>query len=539
LVNERPPNGFKINIGSAVTGLVNGKTIPSSLRRNGLPKSIDPLPLKKRHLRRYQKMASESEEPANLTTQTISGEPLCEEPLIVRSPVALEQQVQIVLADSVNDLQPHNEELITSSDQISLREQTLLKVNSSVASSFIETKNSTVTSQTYALTVTTSDTGIHQRRPSDPRLVNNSPGASTNTALSPGYGVPVVTSSVSPVAVVTPIAGQSVMQFSQNNDSSGTPGKKKVSLLEYRNRSRNRLSVDLPPRTFPQHTAVVTPPSNSSSASGFPSSVIKSSSLSASLPNLSASSATPSLVHRPVASSGELNGPHLEPVSPDSEDKPSGLLRRLPKTRSSAYDRGSSSSREGKGFMYGDGDSRLKREIQKKHEELTKKEESLAKVNEKLSSFFTVHLQKDSVSKHSSVVGRSPSNSTSSNESSNPPAEITGDAMEIEDEDSNSNANIYISPPMAVASSHAHSTHIPHRPSLLSQFPQNYRISHSHPPHYIATAAPQLPSPSQPASRIPNSSPQYLVTSPSAPAHVRFQSPYQATPSQTAGFYHH
>lgn len=176
-------------------------------------------------------MASESEEPANSTMQTISGESLCEEPLIVRSPVALEQQVQIVLADSVNDLQPHKEEPITSSDQISLREQTLLKVNTSVTSSCIETKNSTVTSQTYALTVTTSDTGIHQRRPSDPRLVNNSPVASTNPVLSPGYGVPVVTSSVSPVAVVTPIAGQSVMQFSQSNDSSGTPGKKKVRKL--------------------------------------------------------------------------------------------------------------------------------------------------------------------------------------------------------------------------------------------------------------------------------------------------------------------
>ena len=37
MVNERPPNGFKLNVGS---GLVNGKTIPSSLRRNGLPKII-------------------------------------------------------------------------------------------------------------------------------------------------------------------------------------------------------------------------------------------------------------------------------------------------------------------------------------------------------------------------------------------------------------------------------------------------------------------------------------------------------------------
>ena len=98
----------------------------------------------------------------------------------------------------------------------------------------------------------------------------------------------------------------------------------KVSLLEYRNRSRNRLSVDLPSRMLPQHTTVVTPPSNSSSSSAFSSSVIKSSSLSASLPNLNACSTAPSLLHRPVTNSGEMNGPHLEPVSPDMEDKSSG-----------------------------------------------------------------------------------------------------------------------------------------------------------------------------------------------------------------------
>ena len=180
-------------------------------------------------------MDSESEEPANLTRQTISGEPLCEEPLIVSSPVALEQQVQIVLADSVNDLQPHKEdqeESIINNEQISMREQTFLKINTSIASSCIETKHSTVTSQNYTtITVTTSESGLLQRRPSDPRLVNNSPVTSTNPVLSPSYGVPVVTSSVSPVAVVTPIAGQSVMQFSQSNDSSGTPGKKKVRKL--------------------------------------------------------------------------------------------------------------------------------------------------------------------------------------------------------------------------------------------------------------------------------------------------------------------
>lgn len=44
--------------------------------------------------------------------------------------------------------------------------------------------------------------------------------------------------------------------------------------------------------------------------------------------------------------------------------------------------------------------------------------------------------------------------------------------MEIEDEDSNSNSNIYENNLMAAPSSHSHSQHIPHRPSLLSQFAQ-------------------------------------------------------------------
>ena len=49
---------------------------------------------------------------------------------------------------------------------------------------------------------------------------------------------------------------------------------------------------------------------------------------------------------------------------------------------------------------------------------------------------------------------------------------LSGDAMEIEDDDSNSNSKIYVNTPMAAPSSHTHSTHIPHRPSLLSQFTQ-------------------------------------------------------------------
>ena len=98
-----------------------------------------------------------------------------------------------------------------------------------------------------------------------------------------------------------------------------------VSLLEYRNRSRNRLSVDIP-RPLPPNPVPVTAPSGAPS-SVFSSSIIKSSSLSTSLPNLSVPSTSPSLVHRPVVSSGEMNGPHLEPVSPDLEDKSSGKQR--------------------------------------------------------------------------------------------------------------------------------------------------------------------------------------------------------------------
>lgn len=205
-----------------------------------------------------------------------------------------------------------------------------------------------------------------------------------------------------------------------------------------------------------------------------------------------------------------------------------GSVQRVAKISNSAYGRVSTTS--SRSSMFGEVDSRLKRDIQTKH------------AQEKLTSFIAEQLQKGSIQKSSkppSVVGRSPSTSTSS-ESSNPATELTGDAMEIEDEDSNSNSNIYENNLMAAPSSHSHSQHIPHRPSLLSQFAQpNYRISHSQQPMYLATAAPQLTSPSQPPTRLPSSSPQYLVTSPSAPAHVRFQPPYQAAPSQTAGFYHH
>ena len=48
MVNERPPNGFKLNASNAMSGLVNGKTITSSLRRNGLPKIMGKYPFARR-----------------------------------------------------------------------------------------------------------------------------------------------------------------------------------------------------------------------------------------------------------------------------------------------------------------------------------------------------------------------------------------------------------------------------------------------------------------------------------------------------------
>ena len=175
-------------------------------------------------------MSSEPDQPAN-STRTLASEPVCGGPLIVSSPVALEQQVQIVLADSVNDLQPHKEEPLTTNEQIPRREELLLKVNTSNTPSVLETTNSSVTSQNNTITVTTGGSGILQRRPSDPRLVNNSPVTSTTPVISPGYGPPVATSAVSPVGVVAHITGQPVLQLSQSNDTSGTPAKKKVRKL--------------------------------------------------------------------------------------------------------------------------------------------------------------------------------------------------------------------------------------------------------------------------------------------------------------------
>lgn len=530
LTNDRPPNGVRINVNNTMHRPVNGKMIPPALRRNGLPKMIDPLPPKKRRLRIFHNLSSEwNETPGMLLSQALREA----EPLYVSSPAPLEQPVQIVLADSVNNLQPHRGEATTNNEQPFSTEDSLLRIKTSTTPSGTEPPyvNSTVT-------LATNSAEISQRRPIDPRLGNSCPVTSSgvNPALSPGGGWPVATSAVPALAVT----GQPVLSYSQNNDSSGTPGKKKVSLLEYRNRSRNRLSVDLP-RPLPPSTAPSTAPVSASVAL-FSSSVIKS---AVSLPNLTVSPAPSTITHRPVSSVAEMNGPHLEPVSPDLEDK-SGLSQQSSKFPNSSFGRGVFSSRlEIKGAMNADGDSRLKREIQKKHEQLSRKEQEKVLFAEKLTSLISEELQKDSKAKPSSMMGRSPS--TSSSESSNPSAEFLGDAMEIEDDDNNSNSSIYVNTPVISHSTHlshstlAHSTQIPQRSSLLSQFHQpsvNHRIGH--PPVYVSQqAAHQLSSPSQPPPRLPSNSPKYLVTSPSGSAHVRFQSPYQGSPSQTAGFFHH
>ncbi|KAK2571082.1 Inactive histone-lysine N-methyltransferase 2E [Acropora cervicornis] len=481
LTNDRPPNGVRINVNNTMH--------------------------RPRRLRIFHNLSSEwNETPGTLLSQALREA----EPLYVSSPAPLEQPVQIVLADSVNNLQPHREEATTNNEQPFSTEDSLLRIKTSTTPSGTEPPylNSTVTSATNSAE-------ISQRRPIDPRLGNSCPVSSSgvNPALSPGGGWPVATSAVPALAVT----GQPVLSYSQNNDSSGTPGKKKVSLLEYRNRSRNRLSVDLP-RPLPPSTAPSTAPVSASVA--LFSSVIKS---AVSLPNLTVSPAPSTITHRPVSSVAEMNGPHLEPVSPDLEDK-SGLSQQSSKFPNSSFGRGVYSSRlEIKGAMNADGDSRLKREIQKKHEQLSRKEQEKVLFAEKLTSLISEELQKDSKAKPSSMMGRSPS--TSSSESSNPSAEF----LVISHSTHLSHSTL------------AHSTQIPQRSSLLSQFHQpsvNHRIGH--PPVYVSQqAAHQLSSPSQPPPRLPSNSPKYLVTSPSGSAHVRFQSPYQGSPSQTAGFFHH
>ena len=190
----------------------------SPLRLYRLIAFADPLPPKKRHLRIFHNSSSEWNE----TSGTLLSQALREaEPLYVSSPSPLEQQVQIVLADSVNNLQPHREEPTANSEQPFSREDSLLRIKTSTTPSGAESPylNSTVT-------LAASSAVISQRRPSDPRLGNSCPvsSSSVNPALSPGDGWPVVTSAVPALAVT----GQPVLSYSQNNDSSGTPGKKKV-----------------------------------------------------------------------------------------------------------------------------------------------------------------------------------------------------------------------------------------------------------------------------------------------------------------------
>ena len=123
------------------------------------------------------------------------------------------------MADSVNNLQPHRNETISNNEQFLAKEDSLLRIKTSTTSSGDERPylNSTAT-------IATSNAAISQRRPGDPRLVNNFPVSSnTSPAVSSGGGWPVVSSDVH-----APATGQQVLQFSQHGDSSGTPGKKKV-----------------------------------------------------------------------------------------------------------------------------------------------------------------------------------------------------------------------------------------------------------------------------------------------------------------------
>ena len=192
----------------------------------------DPLPLKKRHLKKFQTMSSE---PAKLTTAVASecrgNEPCCDEPLIVSSPVALEQQVQIVLADSVNDLQPHKQETRLGTELLSLREGKLVRPHTTAALSSVDSNVLTANTQTAGNGVSTTSMTISLWRPSDPRLVNISPVSSTYPPiLPPSSGVAPVVNVTSPVSASLP--SQSVSLFPQGSDySSGTPGKKKVSKL--------------------------------------------------------------------------------------------------------------------------------------------------------------------------------------------------------------------------------------------------------------------------------------------------------------------
>ena len=190
----------------------------SSSRLCRLISFADPLPPKKRHLRIFHNLSSDwNETPGTLLSQALREA----EPLYVSSPAPLEQPVQIVLADSVNNLQPHQEEATTNNEQPFSTEDSLLRIKTSTTPSGTEPPyvNSTVT-------LATNSAEISQRRPSDPRLGNSCPVSSSgvNPALSPGGGWPVVTSAVPALAV----AGQPVLSYSQHNDSSGTPGKKKV-----------------------------------------------------------------------------------------------------------------------------------------------------------------------------------------------------------------------------------------------------------------------------------------------------------------------
>ncbi|XP_031561912.1 inactive histone-lysine N-methyltransferase 2E-like isoform X2 [Actinia tenebrosa] len=341
------------------------------------------------------------------------------------------------------------------------------------------------------------------RRPSDPRLLSPSASISQQFPQQP-------TSTVIQTVPITTSVTQS------SDVSSGTPGKKKVSLLEYRNRSLQRLSGDGSKPSQP--TSSSSTPLGSSSASSVATSVVRSN--SEPQPSLSSSA----LIKKPK--NWEANGPRIEPISPDENERiklSTSSMTGLTTCNTPLF------------------------------EALAKKEVGMNMYNKKLSALISEQLLSDP--KYSPTSSKSPS--TASNSPSIPPPPPPpldtagkGDAMEIEEEDGVSDQKIFLTTPL-VSTSRTPIQPSTQPTSLISEYGHPHQISEYHPSVHdqhlhtraqnlmvpmMQPSSSQLPSHSQ--SRI--TSTPYLVAataSPAMPSQVRFPS-YQNPSLQSTTYYH-
>ncbi|XP_048584518.1 inactive histone-lysine N-methyltransferase 2E isoform X2 [Nematostella vectensis] len=596
---NKPPNGLKQRV--PVSPISGSKSSTRTIK--------EPLPLKKRHLKTFQdtpvtdmcsttsSLASTisfstaptvnhvSNRPSDCPSSELLSSPPNISTLVITAPsvitsVALPEEKQSLVHDltpsehqtnlAVSVCEPGNysqsllgtysRQLDTRTDQIHVDAKPELRtplvtadISPEQPSPRSELEKRAI-SDYQPLTINAS----YHRRPSEPRIVSpagSSLASPTSIATSVITGVtglhPVTVSHHQPLSVITSLVSASVSSTTDMQNS--TPGKKKVSLLEYRKRSQQRLSGD-----SPRSTTAPSVVNSSLSPSSTPSSTPLKGTSSSPLQNMSTSNVDSHTGVSQISTAGGVsstNGPCLEPVSPDDDDSHSNGSFRSSSSLTATSTLLTGSPKFGSLATV---DPVLRKQlVQKNKEMLTRKQEGISKFSKQLSAIISEQLQKDANSSPGSNSTRSPStgsHSPSVPPPPPPPPEQPGDAMDIEDEEGQpSGSKILVNTPIAptrLALPQQPMNHVSDYAQVHSQQPPpDYHLAlhqqHHHHPHSqpsllapLITVPGQLPTPSQPqGTRI--SQPTYLMPpNQGVPSHVAYPPSYaRKPPSQGASYY--